>query len=59
MKRLYKSRYDKKICGICGGLAEYFGLDPSLVRIGFVLFGIFGAGILAYIIFAIVVPYDA
>lgn len=43
-RRLYKSRWDRKIFGVCGGIAEFFGLDPSLVRIGFVLLLLFGGG---------------
>jgi len=56
-KRLYRSRDDRMIWGVCGGLAEYFNMDPTIVRIIFVLL-IFanGLGILAYIIMAIVVP---
>ena len=53
-KRLYKSN-DKKICGVCGGIAEYFGVDPTLVRIIYALLVIFtGVGILPYIIAAII-----
>jgi phage shock protein C len=56
-KKLYKSRHDKMIDGVCGGLAEYFGMSSSLVRILFVLFGIFGgSGIIAYITAMILVP---
>ena len=56
-KRLCRSRTDRMIWGVCGGLAEYFNMDPTIVRIIFVLL-IFanGLGILAYIIMAIVVP---
>ncbi len=56
-KRLYRSRSDRMICGVCGGLAEYFNLDPTIIRIIAVLL-VFanGLGILAYIILAIVVP---
>jgi len=53
-KRLTKSTTDKKISGVCGGLAEFFGIDSSAVRLGFVLFGLFGAGVAAYIILAII-----
>jgi len=58
-KRLYRSRDDRMICGVCGGLAKYFDLDPTIVRILFVLL-VFanGLGILAYIIMAIVVPLE-
>ena len=56
-KRLYKDHANKKICGVCGGIAEYFNLDPTLVRVGLVLFSAMGgAGLLAYIIMAIVMP---
>lgn len=53
-KRLYKSA-DKKVCGVCGGIAEYFGIDPTIVRLVYVLLVLFtGIGILPYIIAAIV-----
>ena len=56
-KRLYKSNKDKKIDGVCAGIAEYFGFDPTLVRLGWVLLTVLGgSGILAYIICAIVMP---
>ncbi len=56
-KRLYKSAKDRKLCGVCAGIAEYFGLDPTLVRVGWVLFTFFGgSGLLAYIICAIIIP---
>ncbi len=57
MKRLYKIEEGKMISGVCGGVAEYFNIDPSLVRIGWVLVGLAGgAGILAYIIAAVILP---
>ena len=56
-KRLYKSREDKKLCGVCGGIAEYFELDPSIIRLAWVVFTLLGgSGIIAYIIAAIVMP---
>lgn len=58
-KRLYKSRTDKKIDGVCAGIANYFNLDPTIVRIALVLFCLLGgSGILAYIICAIVMPRE-
>lgn len=56
-KRLYKSRKDKMIDGVCGGIAEYFDIDPVIVRLIWAL-SIFagGAGILAYIVAMIVIP---
>ncbi len=56
-KRLYKSRTDKKIDGVCGGIAEYFNVDSTLIRLALILFVCLGgSGILAYIIAAIVLP---
>lgn len=55
-KRLYRSRKDRIICGVCAGIAEYFNIDPTLIRLGFVLFGCTGSGVLAYIIAAIIIP---
>ena len=50
-KRLYRSRKDKMLAGICGGLAEYFAVDPSLVRIACVLLCLYaGTGLLVYIL---------
>lgn len=55
-KRLYRSRENRMLCGVCGGIAEYFNIDPTLIRLLFVLFGLSGGGILAYIIAAIIIP---
>ena len=56
-KKLYKSNDDKKLCGLCGGIAEYFELDSTVVRLARVLFTVLGgSGIIAYIIAAIVMP---
>ncbi len=56
-KRLYKIEQGKKLDGVCGGIAEYFDIDPTLVRIAWILFTCFaGGGIIAYIIAAIVMP---
>lgn len=58
-KRLTKSSTDKKIFGVCGGLAQFLGIDPTVVRLIWALL-IFcaGTGLLAYIIAALVLPYD-
>ena len=57
VRRLYKSDTDKMICGVCGGIAEYFDIDPTLVRLAWVILTCFGgAGIWAYIIAAIIIP---
>ena len=56
-KKLYKSNKNKMIDGVCGGIAEYFNVDPTLVRLGLVVFcAMGGSGIIAYIIMAIIVP---
>lgn len=58
-KKLCKSRSDQKLCGVCSGIAKYFSLDPTVVRLALVAFCILGgSGILAYIICAIVMPDD-
>ena len=57
MKKLYKSDVDRKLCGVCGGIAEYLGIDSTIVRlIWVVLVVFFGTGILGYIIAALVSP---
>lgn len=56
-KRLYKSISDRKICGVCGGLAEYLNVDSTLIRLIWIIFTCMGgAGILAYIIAALIMP---
>lgn len=56
MKKLKKSK-DKKIFGVCGGIAEYFDIDPTLVRLAWVSsVTIFGVGGIAYLIAAVVLP---
>ena len=56
-KKLYKSNTAKKIAGVYGGIAEYFNIDSTLVRLGWVVFSLLGgSGLLAYIIAAIIMP---
>ncbi|MDO4633680.1 MAG: PspC domain-containing protein [Eubacteriales bacterium] len=58
-KRLYKSNKEKMIVGVCGGIAEFFDVDPTLVRLAWVIFSVMGgSGLLAYIIASIVIPRD-
>lgn len=55
--KLTRSPYNRKLAGVCGGLAEYFGIDPTLVRIGYVAATLFfGTGVLLYLILALVMP---
>lgn len=59
IRRLYLSQDDKKIPGVCGGIAEYFRIDSSLIRLGWIIMTVVTAvipGILAYILDAIVIP---
>ena len=58
MKKLYLSNTDKKIGGVCGGLGEYFDMDPTLVRVIFILIALLslGLGVVAYILIWMVIP---
>ena len=56
-KRLYKSSTDKRVCGVCGGIANYFDVDPTVIRLIWVIFTLAGgSGLIAYIIAAIIMP---
>ena len=56
-KRLYKSTTNKTFAGGCGGIGEYFNIDPTLIRLAWVVFALMGgSGLLAYIIAAIIIP---
>ena len=56
-KKLYKSNKNKVFTGTCGGIGEYFNIDPTLIRLAWIIFCFAGgSGILAYIIAAIVIP---
>lgn len=58
-KRLYKSSRNKKILGVCTGIAEYLNVDPVLIRLLWIIFAfVVGSGIIVYIIAAIIMPYD-
>lgn len=60
MKKLYKSKYDRKLCGVCGGIAEYFQVDPTLVRLILIIAGLVsaGAGVVFYILAALLMPEE-
>lgn len=56
-KKLTKSQTNRMICGVCAGIGEYFGIDPTIIRLAWVILTFFGgSGILAYIIAAIIIP---
>lgn len=57
MKRLTRSNTDRKLAGVCAGIAEYFDIDPTIVRIGWIVFSLMGGcGLLAYILCALLMP---
>jgi len=62
-KRLFRSKNDVKLAGVCGGIAEYFGLDPALIRLAWVLASIFLSaivgGVIAYLICMMILPVDS
>ena len=60
MKKLYRSQKDQKLAGVCAGIANYFKIDPSIVRLIWALASLFsvGTGILIYIVCALVIPEE-
>lgn len=57
MKKLYKSNQNKILEGVCGGIAEYFGIDATVVRLAWIVFSAMGgSGVFAYIIAALIIP---
>ncbi len=57
-KKLFRSTGNRYLCGVCGGIGEYFHIDPTIVRLAWAIFGLTGAGVLAYIVAAIVIPSE-
>lgn len=58
-KKLYRSQSERMIGGVCGGLGDYFDIDPTLVRLAFVIFALAGGpGLVAYLILLIIVPEE-
>ena len=58
-KKLYRDPRNGMLAGVCAGIAEYFGWDPTWVRLGWVLFTLLGgSGLLAYILAAVIIPKD-
>lgn len=57
-KRLYRSAKERMLCGVCGGIAEYFNIDPTIIRLGAVLMACisWGSVLLAYFIAAVIIP---
>lgn len=59
MKRIFRSKRNRMICGVCGGIGEYMQMDPNVIRLLAILFGCTGAGVIAYIAAAIILPEEA
>ncbi len=58
-KKLYRSRTNKQLFGVCGGLAQYFNLDPTILRLMFAMMTLFvGGGLLAYLVCALIIPVE-
>ena len=58
-KKLYRSATDKKLAGVCGGVAKYLNMDPTVIRVIWVLLALFGSlGLIAYIICALIIPEE-
>ena len=57
-KRLYRSNRNKMICGVCGGVAEYFNIDPTIVRLVFAILAFSWKGLLIYLLAAIIIPME-
>ena len=57
-KKLYRSITNKMICGVCGGIGEYFDIDPTIIRLLWAVLACSGTGIVVYLIAAIIIPLD-
>ncbi|HPD00371.1 MAG TPA: PspC domain-containing protein [Acetivibrio sp.] len=57
-RRLVRSKNDKVLAGVCGGIAEYFDIDPTIIRLGFVILTLVGPGILVYLLAIFIIPED-
>ena len=57
-RKLYRSNTNRMICGVCGGIGEYLNVDPTLVRLIWALVACSGAGVVAYLLAAVIIPQD-
>ena len=55
-KKLYRNSQNRMVAGVCSGLAEYLNIDPTIIRVIWALVGLSGAGILAYLVCALIIP---
>ena len=59
MKKLYRSKSDRKLAGVCGGLAEYLNIDPTIIRVIWAITSLFAlVGIIAYVVCAVIIPEE-
>ena len=59
MKKLYRSKSDRKLAGVCGGLAEYLNIDPTVIRVIWAITSLFAfVGIIAYVVCAVIIPEE-
>ncbi|MDO5406969.1 MAG: PspC domain-containing protein [Eubacteriales bacterium] len=57
-RKLYRSNTNRMLCGVCGGIGEYLGIDPTLIRLLWALVACSGAGIVVYFLAAIIIPQE-
>lgn len=60
-KKLYRNINNKMLCGVCSGIADYFGIDPTIVRVIYAVFSLFTAsfpGLILYVVLALIIPSD-
>ena len=58
MKRLYRSKDNRVLCGVCGGIGDYLSVDPTIIRLLCLLLGFTGSGLIAYIVAAVIIPEE-
>lgn len=58
-RKLYRSETNKVLCGVCGGIGEYFNIDPTIIRLVWAIFACSGTGLLVYLIAAIIIPMES
>ena len=58
MKRLYRSKDNRVLCGVCGGIGDYLNVDPTIIRLLCLLLGFTGSGRIAYIVAAVIIPEE-
>ena len=57
-KKLFRSVDNRMVCGVCGGIGNYFNIDPTLIRLVWVLASLSGGGLLVYIIASLIIPEE-